>query len=78
VTKISKKRKHKKEKPDAAKKLKSGKNEQKTEGQSSDKGGSNPEQETSAAANIWKEAVVVPELKSREEEFDEYLDDLFL
>ncbi|CAL8069699.1 unnamed protein product [Orchesella dallaii] len=28
--------------------------------------------------NIWKEPLAVPELKSREEEFEEYLDDLFV
>lgn len=39
-----------------------------------------PEKEdaSKSAENIWKEPLVVPELKSREEEFEEYLDDLFL
>jgi len=31
-----------------------------------------------AAENIWKEPVPITDVKSREDEFDEYLDDLFL
>jgi len=31
-----------------------------------------------AAESIWKEPVVIPELKSREDEYNEYLEDLFL
>jgi len=30
-----------------------------------------------SAQSIWKEQVVIPELKSREDEYDEYIDDLF-
>lgn len=28
--------------------------------------------------NIWKEPLAVPDMKSRDEEFEEYLDDLFV
>lgn len=50
---------------------------------SSSKSGSKNEKEeererSKSPENIWKEPLAVPEMKSREEEFEEYLDDLFV
>ena len=37
-----------------------------------------PSQEPASSADIWRESQQTVEEKSRDEEFDEYLEDLFL
>lgn len=78
LTKRPGKSKHKSK----AKEKKKQKKEQKDQDSSSDGVKVNEEEEGEAeeedAANIWKGPAKLPDEKSREEEFEEYLEDLFL
>jgi len=72
-------KKHRKDrsKPDSV----SGQSSKETGDESNDepKNKDGDERNTSeTAGNIWKDPVQAADLKSREEEFDDYLDDLFL